>query len=119
MIANDITLDTDKTYSRTLSSGQRGRWDNPTDSIGDVDGITVSHETTKTGIVSTVVYLDMGLTPATGYEDQPKSGRVQFKFVYPESGYTDTNTILAAAKTRLIDMVNDNTIWQKLLNKEA
>lgn len=121
---NDITLDTNKLYSRILTGRNSGGWSDVAANLDSPRTFTISHETAKNGRVNSVVYFDVadfiacdttcGSTPTTS------TARVQLKLSYnPKEGYTALDTDIDAIKALLSEFINDSGRWAKFKNKEA
>lgn len=123
MFTPDITLDTDKVYSlvsEKLNSSLRS------DSARAVEFprfMTISHETSKTGKVSSVVIFDseevIPCNDSCAIAPMTDQIRAQFKIQYnPKSGRTDIEAELNALWSQLFEFLSDTDNWNRLLNRE-
>lgn len=119
MLAQNITLNT-KVFALTSQK--------PTSSIRAVAGLpvgsgnvlTVSHETGKTGVVSSVFIIDDSVTvPITGQVAKIDNYRIMLKLQYnPTLGRVDGAAALANIRTQLKEILASDAMWTQFLNGE-
>lgn len=123
--SNDITLDANTTFSRTVTGRNYGVFSNPASVLEKPEDLTVSHETTKSGLVNSVVIItnsDIISCGDTSSCSLPVSAliKAQFKLSYnPKVGFTDLTQQLADIRTQISEFINTPALWAKFLNKES
>lgn len=120
MFTTDITLNT-HVYSlsaqRTSSSTRR----DSARAVSAPRSLNISHETAKSGRVSSVAYIDdVAVVQVGSSAPATDSIRVLLKLQYnPLSGRETTETDLRAALTDLISFLSESGNVTKLLNQES
>jgi len=119
MFNNDVTLDT-TTYSlvseRPTSSLRR----DATQPLDNPVSVTISHETSNNGKVSSVIYFDDDKIATTAEGGVVSSlARAQFKLTYnPNEGRDDLTAVLQKGIDVIESFLADPNNISKFLNKE-
>jgi len=87
--------------------------------VGKYQHLTISHETSKTGIRSSAIILD-DLDLVTGEGNPvPDNNRLLLKLQFnPFSGRTDATAVIVAQRARLVAILADDALWTKFINSE-
>jgi len=87
--------------------------------VGNNVKLTISHETSKTGIRSSAIILD-DTDLVTGAGDPvPANNRLLLKLQFnPLSGRTDATAVIVAQRARLVAILADDALWAKFINSE-
>lgn len=119
MLAPDITLNT-KVYSLTSTRPNGSLRRVATRPVSEPLSLTISHETAKSGRVSTVAYIDDVAVVQIGSSAPVADNiRVMVKIQYnPLSGRTGVEDSISAAVADLVALMSAENI-DKLLNREA
>jgi hypothetical protein len=124
MYPSDITIASTvpTTYSIVTERASSSLYSDPSQPLAEPKVLTISHETDKSGRVSSVVYIDdiASLVNTTvGAPAVVDTVKCQFKLMYnPTLGRATLEADLAQLREELTVFVSDSTNWTKLLNKE-
>lgn len=124
MFANTITLGT-TAYDLTLQRPQSSVRKNALATIGEANSLNIAHEVSKSGLVSSVAFLEQDHlvsvgTTCTTAAPVVSAVRAQFKLTYnPTKGIVDLELELASLRDQLIALIGDSGSWSKFLNTES
>lgn len=121
--SNDITLDT-HTFSNILRVGKRGVYRDAAAPLDKPATLTISHETTKSGRLSSAVIIDLDeVIPCSDTcSTVPVADNIRMlvKLSYnPLAGRADLPTDLALIKAHIIAFLVNSEDWPKFLNQES
>lgn len=119
----DITLAVGTTFGRTITKPTSSVWRDSSRDITLPLTLTIAHETSGNGRVSSVILLEdskSAIAPADPATPNFSNVKAQFKIQYNiVEGRDDIEATLVALKANLLAALNDATIWDKFINKEA
>jgi len=123
MFATDITINTN-TYSLITQRANSSVRSDASTGLDNPNTLTISHEESKTGRVSSVVILDSeavvpcqdACTTAPSVDNIRLMMKIQYN---PLNGRTDTATEIERLRVLLSTFVNDSASFAKIINKES
>lgn len=119
----DITLVAGTTFGRTITKPTSSVWSDSSRDITLPLTLTIAHETSGNGRVSSVILLDdskSAIAPTDPAVPNYSIVKAQFKIQYNVAeGRDDIEATLDSLRLNLLAALNDATIWDKFINKEA
>lgn len=119
MYPSDITIGSD-TFSRTVTRPTSSAYSDNNQSLSNPRTLTISHETSKSGRVSSAVILDDTATVTVGNTNVADNIRILVKVSYnPLGGRADLTAKVKEAIAQLVAFAGVEGNVTKLLNKES